>query len=315
MYGTCILILSILLSGCAGVFDFVIPKHSNSKAESPELMCARFIHLPPAGDAARKELGPLAAEAAMIAIGVVIDQVAKGLEAESKLYKATYSGRTSSVLLNARKAGELVDFRFAEQGIKIQRFYGELPATECPGIKESDEAKIKEEEKAWEQYRVMQFEAKFEPTKSLETFRIIPTLFELKKTKAKVSWFSSEVDMNIQITLTGYAKEDKKSPPKQVDLAQVDFPMGKMNISKRIHKEALGHLASGSIAVPTPDKTEIKFPGSDTRLSLVPINATITVMESDDFGDIIGKSAKTLTENKAKILDELGKLIRGKDAK
>lgn len=330
-----LLSIAIISGGCAGIIDAMIPKAPHSDANAPEVVCVWFPDAP-------REILPasLLAVVAPIAIGFAVDQVSKGLEAEAKRYKASYSGRASSYLLKVSQAtgqtmtpaspapppsapgtpatlpppqstpvpppSPLSKVELLHQKMRIDRYHGDVSkAHGCPANLSGPERKLADAIKA---ERTMGFEAEMELSSNLDAIRITPTVFELKDTKAKVSIFNQNVDVNVQVTLSTLVKENKDGAAKQADIAQIDFPVGKLKLSDDIKPPSLSQLRSSWYAVPR--LTLPPPPDDPSKFAVVgPLNLTITVMESNDFGDVIGQGAKLVSDNKTKIVDELLKAL------
>lgn len=84
-----LLAFALFVPGCSFLGDVVVPPHPNSAIQSPELICLSTSHMPKAEGLSLYDVGNSA-------LGFVFDQVAHTIEAESKRYKATYSGLTSA---------------------------------------------------------------------------------------------------------------------------------------------------------------------------------------------------------------------------
>ena len=173
---------------------------------------------------------------------------------------------------------------------------------------------------------------------------IVPTLFELKKAKAKVSAFQQKVDVNVQVTLTTFVR-DKEGAVSQADIggdlhsassnfrdrenlltlqdgalkqldpvisAPVRRPRG-WESPRASHVVARSaerpHCSTGCSAVVRHHPLRCLQRRRKRSARSVPINLTITVMESDDFGDVIAKGAKLVSDNKEKIVSEALKAV------
>src|SRR5262245_46061140 len=276
-----VVFLALLLgiTGCASVFDTLIPKDPNSSARSPEVVCVYF---------ARTAEAAFSDQAVTAIAGFVIDQFAAGIEAESKLYSASYSGRYSDYFLVNNLADQYQPQLVYNIAI-IERYYGDVAKKNGCQYSAADE----QTRNQLDEERVMIFTAKFELGESKDVFRITPIGFNIKKSKAKVSWFNGKVDVNVQLVLGGFVKNEKGAIS-QTDIAKVDFPLGKVELPTTFDDKRLENLRTGWIPIPVQ--------GGKGAAKLLPVNLVITVMESDDFGDVIAKGAKTLGENKAKIV-------------
>jgi len=291
--------VAAMTGGCGSLLNAMIPANSRSNADAPEVVCVSFPDAP-------REVAPLAIAAvvAPIIAGIVVDQVAKGLEEEAKRYKASYSGRASSYLLKVTPAssGAAAKVELVQKRMRIDRYHGNVSKEHgCP--RDLSDALRTTRATQIESERAMSFEAEMELGKNGEAIFITPTVFELKRTKSKVSAFRNKVDVNVQVTLTTFVKDDKAT--KQADIAQVDFPIGKIELADSAKPPAVRHLRSGWYFVPlSPGSVSGSMPQF-----IGPLNLTITVKEADDFGDVIGQGAKTVSENKAKIVEGLLKAL------
>lgn len=307
-----ILILLFLETGCGKILDTLTPAHRNSKAKSPELVCIQFLNKKTDTEA----VAPFIAAAAPIVLGFAVDQVVKGLEEEAKLYSATYTGRTSSFLWLADTSTDPVSLTLLEKRLRLDRYVGDgVQGIKCPTYEygEDNKGSVPTENSKGvadilENFRTMSVQLRMDPgDKKNQTIKVTPELFHLRKTKAKVSWWNSKVDVNVQLTLTSVLKEkDGKgnSTNKIIDIAQIDFPMGKHNISKEHEITELDQLASGLISLPSINLEEVKKDLGGQIGKVVPLNVSLKIMESNDFGDVIGKGATLVKDNKAKIVEE-----------
>ena len=287
----------LLLTGCSSILDKVIPKHKDSEVGAPDLVCVTTPGV-------TAESPAILALVAPIAIGFAVDQAVKGMEVESDRYKCSYSGRATPHLLKVtqEKDGQPPKVEVYAHTLRISRYHGQFANSKgCPSDQTGEDRQ--EVAEKIEQNKVMEFEAALKLNPSKELLTITPTRFLLHKTKAKVSWFHSVVDVNAQITLSTFVAEDHQGQKKsqQADLAQVDFPIGKVDLSED-RSVALNQLKSAYIALPIINYSSSGVSVDKPRLVL-PVNVTMTIMESDDFGDVIAKTSKTINDNKQKIVE------------
>lgn len=298
-----LLVIALSVSGCASFIGAVIPAHSKSKKESPSVVCVTIgnVPVPTAAPAIVAALAP-------VIVGVFVDQVIKGLEQESKAYTASYSGRSSSHLYR-RSAGS--DPSQHARDLTIIRYFGQ-DATDCaPPEPKQDKVKLSE------------FAARIQLIQGDGDYRMIqlvPTRFQLEGTKAKVSAFRSQVDINAQVTLASFvARKSGSATPEaieRVELIKADFPIGRVDLDRPVSmtEAQLAHLKTDLVPLPMVTLGGAPPGGGQgaaaQRLSLfLPVNATMTIMEADDFGDVIGDTAKKLSENRQKVLEGILKTL------
>lgn len=91
--------------------------------------------------------------------------------------------------------------------------------------------------------------------------------------------------------------------PTLANVADLTFDLGKISIFHLNDK--VKKSESGIFAIPVPGAISTP-PITQTTL---PGNITVTVVEADDFGDLIGKAAKNVGDKKDSIADELKKVM------
>jgi hypothetical protein len=308
----------MMLGGCTKIWNVVIPPHPNSYQGFPDKVCVTLE------DAPRESLFAGAAASVIIeaASKFAVKQVSKAIDKESKNYSSTYSGRDASELIQVKKEtrketkkdGSIIEssvFKagLAVNGISVKRIIGSAAKQGCQAddLSKDDIA--------------IEFRALIELSTQADALEIIPTYFEMHKAKAKVraprwyypwSWWmyfdEKKVDVNIQILLSVIA-ESKKSGRTEIVIANRDFPMGKIDLTegKKISEEDdLISLRSGWNPIP-----KLSFPDNITNeITLVgPLNLTVTIMESDDFGDVLAKGSAKLTEHEDDIVEAILKRL------
>lgn len=275
------LVSVLFTAGCATIGDALVWPHQNSGVRNNELVClyasVPMGFLPP----------PLLAPIVGAGAGFLIDQTAKAIDRESKRYKATYSARLSDYLLYHIKSDQTTQ---RVTGFRLVRYAGTPKVDQCQNVGDGSPEPT------------LIFDADFEMSMNLEAIRIVPTHFSMNKAKAKVSAMGGELQVNVQVTLSAVAQT--KDGSGLVNIAQIDYPMGTINLNERIDRtrSQLTHLASGWYALPS-----FKQPRENGKF--VPFTLTVTVIEADDLGDVIAKGATTLAEQRSKILPELLKAL------
>lgn len=109
--------------------------------------------------------------------------------------------------------------------------------------------------------------------------------------------------MQLQIVAITADKEGKKTSS---DVARVDFPVGRVPIGKHYtaDENRLKSLASGWISLPPyPTPVRTVTPGKSAEpIAFGAITITVTVMESDNLGDVLAKGAKSIRDDKDKLI-------------
>jgi len=283
MHATRYLLLggTALLQGCASFWNTVIPAHPSSGFRGDDLVCLKAL-------AVRQEK--------LMTLGVVesiassaIERLAKGLERESKRYSATYSARHADLLFKKDAEGKISQ---RVGSVVFARFIGS-ETTQCPA---APEMALKDPAVLFE------VDLDLRPDGLL---MLVPQRVVYKRAKAKVPFWKGELDVDFQLTLSAVTvtKDGKRA---LVEFAKADFPMGKIKLGSTLERKAanLVHLAAGWHVVPMEGESAAR--SSDFGA----FTATMTVIEANELGDVIGKGAKTLAEHKAdlakKIVDNLG---------
>lgn len=273
----------MLLSGCASLWNELIPAHPNSNFRDSDLICLK-------PRAAPQEKSMTFGIAQSLA-GGAIDLLSKGIERESKRYSATYSARHSDHLLTKANDGKVFP-RVAS--VVFARFTGPLP-TECPAAAEM----------AGHDPAVL-FEVEFEFHDD-GVIRLVPKQVIYQRAKAKVFRWKGELDISFQVALSGIAtaKDDKRT---LVEFAKADFPVGKIKLAKKLEKtkNELDHLASGWFLLPIDA-------AKSTPGDFAPFTAMVTVIEANELGDVIGRGAKSLTDHKADLVKRVLDALEIKD--
>lgn len=118
----------------------------------------------------------------------------------------------------------------------------------------------------------------------------------------------SKVDLNIQVNLDVIAK----SPKDAVQLIKVgsfDFPIGKVSM-KDLEQgpkvfEDLGEFDSGFLPLPSAEKETTDGKRSVVKADQIPFNLTVSVIESNDLGDVIGKGLEKFREKRPELEEKL----------
>lgn len=119
-------------------------------------------------------------------------------------------------------------------------------------------------------------------------------------TKVKVRIDAVSLNLN-QTTLTNLA--DITLPGGKADVFAISESGNKVWTSLKDHElikgEKTGYLETGYLAFP------IKGKSFETTIDKFPSNVVVTVVEGNDFGDVIGKGAKLVGDKKDSITDKL----------
>ncbi len=291
------------MTGCADVMNAVIPAHPHSLA--PTTGTSLYIH--------EKEAGVAVASARDEAVSFFYDALQKALEDESKRYEATDSARGSGKLING---GGLI---FARSSTKSG--HEALPVTRGVVVGKSNDNVA-----PFPNGVTTVFEAKFEDAGD-GGIRIVPTHFMMKRAKAKVpvahghslarpwQWpvalyllFKGgdespvgSVDVNLQITIQEASGAKPQLQLGKTAVHTVDFPLGKIKMSD------LESTNGAVLNIARLEKSRSRILPINTGSS---VNITVTLVESNELGDIIGKEAQRLKDNKD---DYLKRIIRSDD--
>lgn len=300
---TWILIVSLVtMIGCAPVGNFFIPPHKNSDTRGRDRVSVTLSDQEPLVN----RVAPFAAAAIVAVAGLAIDQVAKGIESESKRYKATYSGRTRGILLSRR--GDAISL--GAKQVKIIR-------TIRPNENEPIEA--------------INVTIGIFPTFDKGAIYLQPIEVEMLRSKAKVAWprwwsllwtwwmypwmgldkdaFSIDVNVQLELEVIASTETARKASP----LGTVDFHLGKCRVDRLTGSGKDGcqwndrfeELTSPFLGLPVLDGN------GDGDLLL---NVRATVIESNDLGDVIAKGSKEVKDRREDLLEKLKeKLENGED--
>jgi hypothetical protein len=288
------LILALLLVGLTGCNAF-IGHHGNSLKKSgyreelqlcirtgpEELKCADDL-------AALQEIAFVPAAAVAAAIPIALNLVRKGIEAESKQYKATYSSREAAILY------QCMDEQTREPRIDAIRF-----------VRVDSEGK-----------ELVRLDIGIEQEGAAgAALRLVPLDFKIAGTKSKVAWAGwwptqwltnlvwgpwyladsdiAKVDFNAQVTMEAIATQEQNRL--LVSLGSVDFPLGKYKINE-LSKASAPNLGSGWIPLPVMECAAGR---------VLPVNFMLTFMEANDLGDVLAKGAEKFKENEDEIAQKL----------
>jgi hypothetical protein len=299
--------LAFAIIGCGAMGNVLIPHHDNSMVDQNVLVCFKTTR---PGDS----VPPFIAAIPGKAVDLLIAEVAKGIEKESERYKATYSGRNIGVF--SLRESELLFITFETPAPKG---CGELQDVQWDNNISSSIGEMKDWPAVNNVFIVKILAA------SSRAIRLVPQYVALKTSKSKVAWATSpypwhwpaaivwgpwylfdrdiaKVDTNVQISLKAVAT-DEKTGNKLVDMGTVDFPLGKRLISDPFfkEKESLESLGSGWIPLPPYDPKAAN--------PIIPMDITVTVIESNDLGDVIAKGATQFKEKKDDIGDSIKRYL------
>lgn len=290
--------------GCGALGNIFIGHHSKSMSAEEPLAKVEFYGEDPAGGEAAL-VG--AGAAAAVLVPLLVDAVQKGIEVESKRYKATYSGRGSGAAFAC------------STGIRNSTWIRFTNQSKIDGVHAD----------------TVIFDLQLEPAPAdPRAFRVMPRRIQIDRTASKIAWASawpwrwpatvvwapwyliddgiSKVDMNAQLELE-MVGVDKDGKPKITTLGTVDFPLGKIaarELGKTVRTDAADPFlaAMASPYLPAPLGACPTEPGSGNGAVLM--NARMTFVEANDLGDVIAKGAEKTKANKdsitKKILGALG---------
>ena len=276
MKRTLSLALVLPLIGC-GSTSGLLPKNEASLVTENEVLCLETRKSPDEGAIAALLLAPLVKAGA----GFVIDRVAGAIETESKLYKATYTARLPEKLFTIG-TGNKIELKFDE--LTLSRFAGDPKVTSCANASGAKPA--------------MRFTVQMNPDPVEGNFRLTPKDFEYRQSRAKVAAWDNKLDVNVQLQMVALAA-DKDGKKSSTEFAKVDFPLGRVPVGAeyKVSSEQLKPLASGWFALPAFTKPASGHFGA--------VTLTLTVMESDNLGDVLAKGAKSIRDDKDKLIIKL----------
>ena len=298
------------LGACTSVSNVLITPHPNSlRTDAKETL--ELVSFPSGGGSdPRCELPTAGAE---LAIGIAVTALVKMLEAEAKQYKATYSaGASAPDLWNV----ECLVFtrRQKEEG---GREYLKLVAWLDPVFDPDDYTKD------------ARGQAVAPPRAQAIAFRLSPAVLVVRGVKGKVAGLSrpwqyghlsrwettrsylgwilpwmwihtiwGEIDPEIyaedlalKISLHGVAMDNGQR--KLLPVGDVTLPFGKVSVNDMDHPEGI-RRASGNMPALEP--------GAD---GAVPVNASVTVTEANDLGDVIGEAAGQVKGQQSSIVSTI----------
>lgn len=266
----------LALVGC-GHTSGLLPKNDASMVTENEVLCLETRKNPDEAAIAALLLAPLVKAGA----GFVIDKVAGAIETESKLYKATYTARLPEKLFTVDPEGK-IRLKFDE--ITLSRFAGDPKITSCANSTGAKPA--------------MRFTVQLNADPAEGNLRFTPKGFEYRQSRAKVAAWDNKLDVNVQLQMVALAA-DKDGKKSSIEVAKVDFPLGHtpIGIEHKASPEQLKPLSSGWYPLPTFAKPASGPFGA--------VTLTLTVMESDNLGDVLAKGAKTIRDDKDKLIEKL----------
>lgn len=288
-----------VLAGCSGLGNFVVPAHPLSSHRTKGRPTLAFLQDPP-GSATRAFVPSVSQLES--AVGYVVRGVERAIESESKRYRATYSARVSGNLCRATE--------------------GSPPSPTTCWLHFERPSEVGEAS--------FSFVARLECTVGGDALRVIPESARFRRSKSKVaapsfrslwpnywlasvvllpwSWFDRDltrVDTSVRITLEAVVRG------RNALVGAVDLPLGKIDLSevsddgRKFSPSELKGLASPYLALPTR--------GDGKGLSSLPLNVTVTVTESNDLGDVIGRAATRLAERRDDLSERLLQLLPARE--
>ena len=272
--------VSGLIAGCAGPSG-ILPKHEDSLVTEDEVLCLSTKASPDELAVASIIMAPVVKALA----GAGIDAIAGAIEKESKLYKATYTARLPEKLFRSYKSGgeDRVKLRFTE--ITFTRYAGDPNVTSC--------------EDAGNAVPAMRLTVAVAADAAEGNLRLTPKELVYRQSRAKVAAWDHKLDVNAQLQMVAIVS-DKDGKKSNSDFVKVDFPLGRLPIGKNYmaDERKLKPLASGWFALPAVAK-----PAAPTEFGAVTI--IVTVMESDNLGDVLAKGAKKVRDSEDKVADKV----------
>jgi hypothetical protein len=323
-------VLVVLVSGCSKVLDVFIGNHENSyqkKEPSPPIVTLEYTNYESQDKQKREqnssiETNSVEAAAAGLAVKLILDQTERAISLEAEKYSQTYSARTSGIIqtevIGGQKVGDLGSCDPKDKnkrnsclltGFKFERNIN----TRCQN----------------ETRNAITVEGAFDYSPNGEAILIKLKSVDLKYTKSKVAGCSlapwhlpasvvvglwrlfdseaTEVDLNVQISLDAVGL-GQGGVPSLIKLGTFDFPLGKFSLDRLKKRENLENFNTGYI--PLPKTVVDKVTNSKISNPILPINLTVSVMESNELGDVIGKGVESFRENKQKAGEMLVERIR-----
>jgi len=246
-----------------------------------------------------------AAAAAATAAGVLIDLADKALEAEAKEYTASYTAKASGEFYHDYKVvgGAPSSLRVRPHMLMLRRTAEGSTASE--------------------------FDFELRPSSAGDAFRLYLNGMQIHKSMAKVfdtRWWNramlyglllplftdtgdGEIDVVIQVKFEA-TWTDKNSLSHRATLADLEWKIGDYSLdeNKRIENKPADHDR------PVFSSDWIPAPPLSVSTNGVPIGrgnytVTITVTETDDFGEYVQKASEELRKNKDKITERVSRYV------
>jgi hypothetical protein len=329
-----ILLSLLILSGCSTIGDAVIPPHERSLTKSGTKVCARLL----TGKAETFALAPILS----VAVDKALELSIAAIKSESKRYDATYSARDNSELLQLVHKGKSHKISQRVSSFSVYYLFGAAAKMKCDAnfidqkeidnksetrikthsdpVKKSLKRKIRKEETLAEYERkgvAMKFEATIELSTRKNAIKIIPTEFMMIRSSSKVPgtrWYYpwsfwtllapsvQKVDVVLKTRISGIV--DDKGKRKEEMFVNMDIPFGKVDLNHGVFlkKVDLKHLVTGWSVFP-----QVKAPKTDGPF--LPVNLTVTFIESSDLGDVIAKGAAQLEKNQDAIKGKINEYL------
>jgi len=275
---------ALTLVGC-GHTSGLLPKNESSLITEHEVLCLETRKSPDEAAVASLLLAPLVKAGA----GFAIDKLSGAIETESKLYKATYTARLPEKLLTVTPDSK-IRLKFDE--ITLSRFAGDPKVTSCANTASAKPA--------------MRFTVQLNPDPAEGNFRLTPKELEYRQSRAKIAAWDNKLDVNVQLQIVALAA-DKDGKKSSTEVAKVDFPLGRVPVGTeyKASPDQLRPLASGWFALPSFTKPAAGNFGA--------VTLTLTVMEADNLGDVLARGAKSVRDDKEKLVEKLLEKLDLKD--
>ncbi len=258
-------VLIFVITGCSTL----IPRNPNSYVQKKEIVRIETVKITKE-QKKEKALPVLAAAAIPIIVDFVVTRTAAELKKEAKRYSATWSGFVAddnfyfpddySISLR-----EIVVKRFADGDVTTPVFEAHLKL-----LQSADEL----------------------------AFRLMPVSVKINKTKAKLTRWDNDVDVDLKIEIEALYSNNERV--ENIDIGDLDIQLRNLEIGKEWKPDAQQPITSQWFpAIPISKSANGKRIGTGNYV------VKVHVFENDDFGKNVEKVADFLSANREKIKEQI----------
>ncbi len=301
MKSNLLILLAILLAGCSGIGNALIPPHPKSDIQDPDLTCLTFDNT---DNSQVSEMGgEFVLEGASLALGWIIDQTASVIDKEASRYKSTFSARSTSDLY----WGEDGALKPKLKSFTLARYHGAAVIRGCDEILKNKDSE--KPELAFMLSGLVEYN-------NVSAIQLRPTMMFINQIRAKVpaltwwphTWWrvfdndAGKIDLALRASVVVVSRNANQVSEQEV--MKVDLPLAKVKLAQQPQEISVSNLASGWAPLP---------PAKDAKThqisSTLPATITMTIVESDSLGDVLADASKTIKSNKDKISQEIIKVL------